>query len=64
MSKFQVKVRLIGEDGNAFIILSKVKKALRNNGASREDIESFMKEATSGDYDNLLQTCMRWVEVH
>lgn len=64
MSKFQVKVRLIGEDGNAFSILSKVKRALRDNGASREDIESFMTEATSGDYDNLLQTCMRWVEVH
>jgi hypothetical protein len=64
MPKFSVKVRLIGEDGNAFFILSKVKKALRNNGVSREEIESFMKEATSGDYDNLLQTCMRWVEVH
>jgi hypothetical protein len=64
MPKFSVKVRLVGEDGNAFFILSKVKKALRNNGVSREEIESFMKEATSGDYDNLLQTCMRWVDVH
>jgi hypothetical protein len=64
MPKFSVKVRLVGEDGNAFFILSKVKKALRNNGVSREEIENFMKEATSGDYDNLLQTCMRWVDVH
>lgn len=64
MPKFQVKVRLIGEDGNAFFILSRVKRALRDNGASREDIESFMKEATSGDYNNLLSTCMRWVEVY
>jgi hypothetical protein len=56
------KVRLSGEDGNAFFILARVKKAiLRSN--KPELAEEFYKKATSGDYDNLLQTCMEYVEV-
>jgi hypothetical protein len=27
------------------------------------EVAEFTKEATSGDYDNLLQTCMRWIHV-
>jgi hypothetical protein len=27
------------------------------------EIDAFMLEATSGDYDQLLQACMRWFEV-
>ena len=29
----------------------------------REEQEEFMEEATSGDYDHLLQTVMKWVDV-
>jgi hypothetical protein len=58
-----IKVRLSGKDGNAFAILGAVKKALREGGASEEEINSFYAEATSEDYDHLLQTAMRWVEV-
>jgi hypothetical protein len=28
-----------------------------------EEIRQFQSEAMSGDYDHLLQTCMKWVEV-
>lgn len=31
--------------------------------AIMQEIDQFRKEATSGDYDHLLQTCMRWVDV-
>ena len=56
-------VRLIGEDGNAFSIIGKVKKSLRSAGYSKEQLDEFQAEAMSGDYDNLLATCMKWVDV-
>ena len=59
----EVVVELVGHDGNAFAILGKVSRALRKGGATKEEVDEFMAEATSGDYENLLATCMRWVEV-
>lgn len=59
----EVRVQLTGTDGNAFSILGKVKGALNRAGVSAEEQAEFMTEATSGDYDALLATCMRWVDV-
>ena len=58
-----ISVRLVGEDGNAFSVLGRVRAALRRNGESPEFIDAFTKEATSGDYDHLLATVMKVVEV-
>lgn len=58
-----IEVQLTGNDGNAYSILGAVSKALRLADASEDEIETFMEEATSGDYDNLLRTCMKWVDV-
>jgi hypothetical protein len=55
-------VRLVGEDGNAFAILGRTKRALQHAGASAEDVAAFIGEATAGTYDELLATVMRWVE--
>ena len=57
----EIEVPLAGEDGNAFSILGRVLKAMRRAGVPKEEQDEFTKEATSGDYDHLLQTCMRWV---
>ena len=54
-------VQLSGEDGNAFFIIGRTTKALRRAGAPKEDIDAYIAEATSGDYDHVLQTTMRWV---
>jgi len=54
---------LVGEDGNAFFILGKAQKTARRAGWSSEKIEEFMTKAQSGDYDNVLQTCMEYFEV-
>lgn len=62
MPKTNIRVKLIGEDGNAFFILGKVREALIKNG--RKDlVEEFMKEAKSGDYNHLLATVMEYVEI-
>lgn len=59
----EIHVRLTGQDGNAFAVLGAVSKALRRAGVPQEECSAFMKEATAGDYDHLLATCMRWVVV-
>lgn len=58
-----VTVKLIGEDGNAFLIIGKVKTALRRNKVPTEEIDKYMEEAMNGDYNNLLATTMKWVKV-
>jgi len=53
-------LKLVGQDGNAFAILGLARKvALANN----LDWETIRTEATSGDYDHLLQTMMKYFEV-
>lgn len=56
-------VELIGGDGNAFSILGKVIRALKKAGYDQSAIDDYRKEATSGDYDHLLETTMAWVEI-
>ena len=53
-----MKVRLSGEDGNAYAIMARVIQGLRK--ADREDLVSgYEKEATSGDYKNLVKASMK-----
>ncbi len=56
-------VKLTGQDGNAFNLLGLVRKAILKS-SQPELADAFMSDATSGDYDHLLQTCMRYVEVN
>lgn len=58
-----VVVTLTGENGNALVLIGKVRRALRRAGVAGPELEAFFEEATSGDYDNVIATCMRWVEV-
>ena len=58
-----VTVQLTGEDGNAFFIIGRIRQALRRHGVPQEEIEEFCEEAMSGDYNHVLNTAMRWVEV-
>ena len=56
------KLKLIGANGNAFMILGLAQKVLRQKGMEAE-FKKFEKEATSGDYNKLLQTCHKYFEV-
>jgi hypothetical protein len=59
----EVRVSLVGEDGNAFAILGNVRQGLRDAGVEEEEVQRFLREATADDYDHLLATVQRWVEV-
>jgi len=64
MTKYpDIEVDLIGRDGNAFAVLGNVKTALRRGGVEQVEIDEFMAEAMSGDYNHLLATVARWVEI-
>jgi hypothetical protein len=56
-------VTLVGEDGNAFGIMGRVKRKLISAGADTEYVNQYLQESMSGDYDHLLQTAMKYVEV-
>lgn len=58
-----VRVKLVGKDGNAFAIMGEVIKALKKAGASSKEVAQFQQEAMSSDYNNLLLTCLKWVDV-
>ena len=61
--KTSVKVKLIGQDGNAFFILGSVIKALRKAGYDKDFIQAFQDQATAGDYNHLLATVQKYVIV-
>lgn len=56
------KVKLTDEDGNAFSILARVRKALRESGQT-DKIKEFTDDATSGDYNHLIQTCFKYADI-
>lgn len=55
--------QLSGQDGNAFNLLGIVRHDLKRGGVPKEEIDQFLEEAMSGTYDDLLVTCMKWVNV-
>jgi len=54
------KLKLSGEDGNAFFILGRARKIANENNLDWNEIKT---EATNGDYDHLLQTMMKHFDV-
>ena len=59
----EITVELSGQDGNAFMMLGLCKRAMQRAHLPQEEIDKFMKEATSGDYNYLLATVMTWFDV-
>lgn len=51
---------LDGQDGNAMMLIGGARKAMRRAGVSKDVLDIFSTEATSGDYDHVLQTVMAY----
>lgn len=56
-------VPLVGEDSNAGAIIGRVTKALRKAGAPKKVIDEYREKAMSGDYNNLLNVTMEYIEL-
>ncbi|MFE0472634.1 hypothetical protein ACFW2V_13565 [Streptomyces sp. NPDC058947] len=67
----ECEVVLTGIDANAVAIFMKVRKKLIRHLEAQgwdhqravEEGDAFQAEATSGDYDHVIATCLRWVTV-
>lgn len=53
---------LVGVNGNAYAVMGYTAKALERTG-HRDLVEKMTEEATSGDYDNLLRVCMKYIDI-
>lgn len=59
-----VEVQLTGGDGNVFGIIGSVSRELKRAG-HRDAATEFVNTAmSSGSYDEVLQLCMKYVDVH
>lgn len=59
----EIEVQLTGNDGNAYAIMGAVQKALRRAEVPQHEIEQYLNQSMSGDYNNLLRVAMNWVSV-
>lgn len=50
-------------DGTIYGIIEKVRRVLRAAGADQEYLNQYVQESMAGDYDNLLPTAMKYVEI-
>jgi len=58
-----VEVQLVGESGNAMSIMGRVARALKAE-SHKGAVEAYYEEATSGDYDNVLITTQKYVNIY
>ena len=59
-----IRVKLVGEHGNAFAIMGRVARAMKREGCTKEQIQEYWNDAKSGDYNHLLQVSMKTVECY
>jgi len=55
--------RLVGEDGNVFAIIGRVRRTLRTAGQPGQAQEFADRAFSAGSYDEVLRLCMEYVEV-
>lgn len=56
-----MKYSLVGVDGNAFAIMGYTARALKNEGLYGM-VDPMYAEAKSDDYDNVIRTCMKYLD--
>lgn len=59
----EIVVTLTGADGNSLSIVSLVSRAIKRELDDRMLADAFVAEALSGDRDNVINTCFKWVTV-
>jgi hypothetical protein len=57
------KLKLTGRDGNAFSILGNALAVAKKAKWTDRQVSAFSALAMAGDYDHVLQTCIRYFDV-
>lgn len=63
VSASKPKLKLVGQDGNAFFILGMFIDAGKKAGWTAEQVKAFKDDAMSSDYDHLLQVVCKHFDV-
>ena len=53
---------LVGVDGNAYSLMGYTMDAMKKEGFSKEEVDKMLKEATAGDYNNLICVCSKYLD--
>ena len=53
---------LVGVDGNAYAIMGYVRTAMKRAKMTKEDIDTYIKDATSSDYYHLLVVACEMID--
>jgi len=56
------KYTLVGVDGNAFFIMGYVLKCMRKEKKSQEEVDTYLADAQSSNYDHLLTVSGKMIE--
>ena len=56
------KYTLVGVDGNAFVVMGYVRRCMMREKFTKAEIEDYLTEAKSSDYNNLLCVSMDYVD--
>jgi len=59
----EINLKLTETNGNAFAILGKLQAVLGKHKVPQNEIDTIVEDATSGDYNHLLQVVMQTVNV-
>ena len=62
-SKTDVHVKLVGQDGNVFLIIGKVSKALKKAGFQELADEYLNRTMSADSYNHVLQITMEYVNI-
>ena len=58
----KVKMKLVGLDGNAFVLMAAFSRNAHRQGWTQEEIDKVLDECRSGDYNHLLATLIENTE--
>lgn len=53
---------LVGIDGNAYVVMGYVRRAMRAEGKSAEEIDAYIADAESSDYGHMLRVSMAMLD--
>jgi hypothetical protein len=53
---------LVGLNGNVFVIMAYVRNAMKDCKFSKDDINLYISDATSGDYNHALAVSQDWID--
>lgn len=56
--------QLTGQDGNAFAVMGRVAKALKQAGADQAEVDKYFEACKAGDYNHLLCVSMQVLDEH